>query len=193
MTSGQILIIAIAGVIGIIIFFVIGKGGFIQSITPSTSINPSTTQSANPVISANPETSMGTGAIGAGGISNSFIYEPVNESTYNLSYSPYTNVQQSNTYTQTYSPYNIINPSSISTGGGSGGGGLLGSLISLGIPIGSGNVSGSGNTSVQNGNMSLTIPNQGNAWRNEMQAAQSINSQNQSGFQSILQQLGWHK
>jgi hypothetical protein len=185
MTSGQILIIAVAGIIGLILFFVLGGGGFIQSISPSTSVNPSTSQSANPVISANPQTTMGTGAIGAGGISNSFIYEPVNESSYNLSYSPYTNMQYSETNTLTYNPNVTLNPPRIQGGGG---GGTL-----FGIPIGSGNVIGSGNQSVTLGNASIANVNQGNAWRNELQAAQSINSQNQSGFQSVLQQLGWHR
>jgi hypothetical protein len=191
MTTGQILIIAIAGIIGVIIFFVIGGGGFIQSISPSTKINPSTTQSANPVISSNPQTTMGTGAIGAGGISNSFIYEPVNESSYNLSYSPYTNMQYSETNTLTYNPTVTLNPSRIQTNGGGGGGGL--SLLGIGIPILSGNVVGSGNQSVTLGNASIANANQGNAWRNEMQAVQSINSQNQSGFLSVLKQLGWHR
>jgi hypothetical protein len=185
MTSGQILIIAVAGIIGLILFFVLGGGGFIQSISPSTSVNPSTSQSANPVFSANPSTSQGTGAIGAGGISNAFIYNPVNESSYNMPYTVNTNLQSSNTYTLTNTPSVTLNPPKIQGGGG---GGSL-----LGIPIGSGNVVGSGNQSVTVGGASLTVNNQGNAWRNELQAAQSINSQAQSGYQSVLKQLGWNR
>jgi hypothetical protein len=163
MTSGQIAIIIVAGVIALILFFVLGGGSILENISPSTS------QSANPVYSANPETSMGTGAIGAGGISNSFIYEPVSESSYNLSYSPYTNLQYSQTNKLTYTP-------SITQKSGSG-------LFSLLL----------GNQGINLGNASITNANQGNAWRNELQTAQSINSQNLTGFQLFSKWLGYNK
>jgi hypothetical protein len=165
MNSGQIVIIAITGVIALILFFVLGGGSILENIH----VSPSTSQSSNPVYSANPETSMGTGAIGAGGISNSFIYEPVSESTYNLSYSPYTNLQYAQTSTLTYSP-------SITNQKGSG-------LFSL----------FSGNQGVNLGNASITNVSQGNSWRNELQAAQSINSQNLTGFQLFSKWLGYNK